>query len=162
MRASLRRIYCPAINASIYGPVLTQLRFRLLPECAIVLDGRRYHTAMLDFGPELFNGWLTSLVGQELGVVPPAELLDVEARELVLPGKRVALTSLEFALMYYLYQRPDKVVTRDKLIADVWHYQYDNGSNFVDVRIRALRKKLGEHAALIETVPGAGYRFRRP
>jgi len=162
MRASLRRIYCPAINAGIYGPVLTQLRFRLLPECAIVLDGRRYHTAMLDFGPELFNGWLTSLVGQELGVAPSDELLDVEARELVFNGKRIGLTSLEFELMYYLYQRPGKVVTRDNLIADVWRYQYDNGSNFVDVRIRALRKKLGEYATLIETVPGAGYRFRRP
>jgi hypothetical protein len=161
MRASLRRIYCPAVNVGTYGPVLSQLRFHLLPECAVVLDGRRYHTAMLDFGPDLFNGWLVSLVGQELGVMAADELLDIEARELVVNGERIALTSLEFELMYYLYQRPGKVVTRDSLITDVWHYQYDNGSNFVDVRIRALRKKLGEYASLIETVPGAGYRFRR-
>ena len=161
MRASLRRIYCPAVNAGIYGPVLTQLRFRLLPECNVMLDGRCYHTAMLDFGPELFNGWLASLVGQELGVMASDELLDVEARELVLNGKRVGLTSLEFELIHYLYQRPGQVVTRNKLIADVWRYQHDNGSNLVDVRIRALRKKLGEYATLIETVPGAGYRFRR-
>ena len=142
--------------------MLTQLRFRLLPECNVMLDGRCYHTAMLDFGPELFNGWLASLVGQELGVMASDELLDIEARELVLNGQRVGLTSLEFELIHYLYQRPGQVVTRNQLITDVWRYQHDNGSNLVDVRIRALRKKLGEYATLIETVPGAGYRFRRP
>jgi hypothetical protein len=161
LRRTLRRLYCTAVNRDVYGPTLSQLRFRLLPECAVELDGVQYHTAMLDFGPELFNGWLTSLVGRELGVVQPEDILDVEARQLILDGHRIALTPTEFAVLHYLVQREGKVVTRDALIADVWRYRYDGGSNFVDARIRTLRKKMGHHASLIETVPGVGYRFRR-
>jgi DNA-binding response OmpR family regulator len=45
------------------------------------------------------------------------------------------------------------------LLADVWGYDYDGGSNVVDVVVRSLRKKLGERAALIEAVRGTGYRL---
>jgi two-component system alkaline phosphatase synthesis response regulator PhoP len=126
----------------------------------VELDGQAYHSAMLDFGPELFSGWLTSLVGLELGV-EREDVLDVEARELVLDGQRIGLTPLEFDVMRYLHQREGEVVTRISLLEDVWGYDYTGGSNVVDARVWSLRKKLGEHAEMIETVPGAGYRFRR-
>ncbi|MFQ5859097.1 MAG: winged helix-turn-helix domain-containing protein [Anaerolineae bacterium] len=160
MRSTLRRIYCTAINADVYGPVLVKLGFQLLPQAAVELDGHIYHTAMLDFGPGLVNGWMAGHVRAELGV-KEEELLDYDARELILAGQRVALTPLEFGVMAYLYDREGKVVTRNELLDSVWGYEYYGGSNVVDARIRALRKKLGDYAAMIETVTGVGYRFRR-
>lgn len=160
MRSVLRRIYCTAVDAATYAPVLQSLRFKILPQAQVELDGRQYHSAMLDFGPGLFSGWLTSLVGLELGVEQEA-LLDVGARELVLDGQRIGLTPLEFGVIRYLHQREGQVVTRISLLEDVWGYDYTGGSNVVDAKVWSLRKKLGEHAEMIETVPGAGYRFRR-
>jgi hypothetical protein len=145
LRSSLRRLYCTAINADVYGPVLVKLGFQILPQAAVELDGQTYHTALLDFGPGLVN----------------EEFLDFNARELILPDRRVGLTPLEFGVMVYLCDREGKVVTRNELLDTVWGYAYDGGSNVVDARVRALRKKLGDYAALIETVTGAGYRFRR-
>jgi DNA-binding response OmpR family regulator len=107
------------------------------------------------------DGWLANLVAAELGVEERDEILDVEARELIVDGQRVGLTPLEFAVMNYLYQREGKAVTRVSLLADVWGYNYEGGSNVVDVVVRSLRKKLGERASMIETVTGVGYRFRR-
>ena len=88
-------------------------------------------------------------------------MLDEGARELVLDGQRIGLTPLEFGVMRHLHQREGEVVTRASLLEDVWGYDYTGGSNVVDARVWSLRKKLGEHAEMIETVPGAGYRFRR-
>jgi len=160
MRSSLRRLYCTAINADVYGPVLVKLGFQLLPQAAVELDGHTYHTAMLDFGPGLVNGWMAGHVRAELGV-REEELLNYDARELILAGQRVALTPLEFGVMAYLYDREGKVVTRNELLDSVWGYEYAGGSNVVDARIRALRKKLGDYAAMVETVTGVGYRFRQ-
>ena len=112
----------------------------------------------LRFDPQ--SGWLTSLVGLELGV-EQEDVLDVGARELVVDGRRIGLTPLEFGVMRYLYQREGEVVTRISLLEDVWGYDYTGGSNVVDARMASLRKKLGQRAAMIETVPGTGYRFRR-
>jgi hypothetical protein len=160
MRSVLRRIYCTAVDAATYAPVLQSLRFQILPQAQVELDGQQYHSAMLDFGPGLFSGWLTSLVGLELGI-EEEDLLDEGARELVLDGQRIELTPLEFGVMRYLYQQEGEVVTRISLLEDVWGYDYTGGSNVVDARVWSLRKKLGEHADMIETVPGAGYRLRR-
>jgi DNA-binding response OmpR family regulator len=63
--------------------------------------------------------------------------------------------------MEFLYTRAGKAVPRSSLLENVWDQSYDGGGNVVDVVIRALRKKLGEKASLIETVHGIGYRLRR-
>ena len=55
-------------------------------------------------------------------------------------------------------QHAGEVISRERLLADVWGYSFDPGSNVVDVCIRRLRKKLGPHAP-IETVRHAGYRL---
>jgi DNA-binding response OmpR family regulator len=48
------------------------------------------------------------------------------------------------------------------MIRDVWGHKYDVGSNVVEAIIKTLRKKLGKHSELIETVPGYGYKFKQP
>jgi DNA-binding response OmpR family regulator len=99
-------------------------------------------------------------VAAELGI-DRTELLDVDAHELVFDGRRVPLTQLEFDVMRYLSDHAGKVVTRVALETEVWGYDYHGGSNVVDAIIKALRKKLAEQAALIETVHGTGYRLRQ-
>ena len=73
----------------------------------------------------------------------------------------VGLTRLEFGVMEFLYQRAGEAVPRSSLLANVWEQSFEGGGNVVDVVIRALRKKLGDRASLIETVHGVGYRLRK-
>ena len=159
-RSVLRRIYCTATNVEAYGPILQKLGFRLIPEAAVALDGSTYHAAMLDFGPGLVDGWMAGHVRAELGL-DQHEILDRDARELVLDGSRIGLTPLEFGVMVYFHDNEGKAVSRSELLDEVWGYKYDGGSNVVDARVRSLRGKLGEHAWMIETVTGVGYRFRQ-
>jgi len=87
------------------------------------------------------------------------ELLDVESHELVLGDRRVKLTTMEFQVFLYLYERENKPVTRASLIEHVWGYKY-TGSNVVEAVVRSLRKKLGERASDIETIRGCRVPFR--
>jgi uncharacterized protein (DUF934 family) len=159
LRPSLRRVYLVLKDLAPHGPVAQTLGFVPLPSCEVSIDGRGYSTAMLDFGPASVDGWLARLVAAELGVTS-AQMLDVEARELVLDGHRIPLTRLEFSVFNYLREREGKAVSREALIRDVWGYKYDVGSNVVDAVIKSLRKKLGKQSGLIETVAGHGYKLR--
>ncbi len=156
LRPSLRRVYLVLNDLEPYAAAAHNLGFRVLTEAG----GDCCHSAMLDFGPSSVDGWLARLVAAELGVEED-DLLDCAARELVLSGRRVGLTKLEFGVMEYLKRRAGEAVPRNSLLAHVWEQSYDGGGNVVDVVIRALRKKLGEKAALIETVHGVGYRLRQ-
>ena len=156
----LRRVYLAACDPAPYAPVMSEVGFRPLDGEAQV-DGRAFVAAALDFGPSLVMGWLSSLVDAQLGIERD-DLLDVEARELIVEGERVQLTRLEFQVMQYLHQRETRVATRPALLHDVWGIDFDGSSNVVDVIIRQLRKKLGPQAVAIETVTGMGYRYRRP
>jgi hypothetical protein len=157
-RPHLRRLYASHHEPPAYWSVLRQLTFRWLDEAKVELDGEDYHTIMLDFGPLSVDGWLAKVIAAELGV--DEGILDIDARELVFDGHCIPLTRLEFEVMLYLYRREGKVVPRMSLLEEVWGYSYDGGSNVVDSVVRQIRKKLGEHASLVETVSGVGYRFR--
>jgi len=159
LRPNLRRVYLTVCDLPAYAPAALKLGFRPIAKAEVKLDDTTYHTAMLDFGPASVDGWLAGLVAAELGV-EEGGILDIDARELVLEGQRIALTPLEFGVMHYLYQHEGKAVTRISLLEYVWGYTYEGGSNVVDEVVRSLRKKLGEQASVIETVRGVGYRFR--
>ena len=74
--------------------------------------------------------------------------------------RQLNLTYKEFELLHYLAANPNKVISRDGLLQEVWGYYYFGGSRTVDVHVRRLRAKLGpEYEALISTVRNVGYRF---
>jgi two-component system, OmpR family, response regulator len=74
-------------------------------------------------------------------------------------GERmVELTSREFALAEVFLRHAGQVLSREQLLSHVWGYDFDPGSNVVDVYVRYLRRKLGDR--VIETVRGTGYRLR--
>jgi DNA-binding response OmpR family regulator len=75
-------------------------------------------------------------------------------------GELVAdLSDREFRLLHHLVEHAGTIVSRERLLSEVWGYHFDPGSNVVDVCVRRLRKKLGADAP-IETVRHAGYRVR--
>jgi DNA-binding response OmpR family regulator len=84
--------------------------------------------------------------------------LDLRARRAVRDGGPIDLTAREFTMLETLMRHAGQVLSREQLLAHVWGYDYDPGSNVVEVYVRYLRRKLG--ADSIETVRGMGYRFR--
>jgi DNA-binding response OmpR family regulator len=74
-------------------------------------------------------------------------------------GRKLDLTPREFALLHHLAQNPDRVVPRSELLTRVWSSTFDPGTNVVEVHVSRLRDKLGDHAWMIETVRGKGYRL---
>jgi DNA-binding response OmpR family regulator len=68
------------------------------------------------------------------------------------------LSDREFRLLHHLVLHVGEVISRERLLAEVWGYTFDPGSNVVEVCVRRLRKKLGPEAP-IETVRHAGYRL---
>jgi DNA-binding response OmpR family regulator len=83
--------------------------------------------------------------------------LDVRTRRVTVDGRSVALTAREFALLETLLRHADQVLSREQLLSHVWGYDFDPGTNVVNVFIGSLRKKLGTD--VIETVRGIGYRL---
>ncbi|HLU52678.1 MAG TPA: response regulator transcription factor [Acidimicrobiia bacterium] len=84
--------------------------------------------------------------------------LDLRTRRARMGDQEVELSAREFSLAELLFRHPDQVLSRQQILSHVWGYDFDPGSNVVDVYIRYLRKKLGSD--LIETVRGMGYRLR--
>ncbi len=74
-------------------------------------------------------------------------------------GKEIQLTFKEFELLCLLMSKPGKVFTRDKILQDIWGFEFDGENRTVDVHIRTLRSKLLECGDLIETVRGIGYKI---
>lgn len=89
----------------------------------------------------------------ELGGVS-VNLLNREAR---VDGRRIDLTTREFTLLECLIQAHGKALSRTQLTQAVWHYNFDTGTNIVDVYVKRLREKLGESGKMIQTVRGVGY-----
>lgn len=87
--------------------------------------------------------------------------LDVARRIAQRGNRRIDLTGREFALLECLMRAPGRVFTRTQLCQHVWEYQFDAGTNLVEVYIQRLRRKVdyGEEAKLIQTVRGFGYRI---
>jgi DNA-binding response OmpR family regulator len=83
--------------------------------------------------------------------------LDLRTRRVTHEGRTVELSAREFALAELFFRHPGQVLTREQLLSNVWGYDYDPGSNIVDVYVGYLRKKLGTD--LIKTVRGMGYRL---
>ena len=83
--------------------------------------------------------------------------LDLARRRARIGDETVDLTDREFQLLRHLVAHPGEISSREQLLAEVWGYHFDPGSNVVDVCVRRLRKKLGP--ATIETVRNVGYRL---
>jgi two-component system copper resistance phosphate regulon response regulator CusR len=84
--------------------------------------------------------------------------LDTKTRRATIAGRQIELSAREFGLAEEFLRHPDQVLSREQLLSRVWGFDFDPGSNVVDVYVRYLRAKFG--ADRIETVRGMGYRLR--
>ncbi|MEO1209696.1 MAG: response regulator transcription factor [Cyanobacteria bacterium J06638_20] len=84
--------------------------------------------------------------------------LDLLTRQALVGNRVIELSAREFVLAEVLLRHPMQVMSKEQLLNRVWGYDYDPGSNIIEVYIRHLRRKLGD--GYIETVRGMGYRLR--
>nr|WP_157168440.1 response regulator transcription factor [Streptomyces typhae] len=100
----------------------------------------------------------TAARAPEVTVLRTGEVtLDLRTRRARSGERTVDLTAREFVLLELFLRHPGQVLSREQILSHVWGYDFDPGSNIVDVYVRALRKKLG--AERVETVRGMGYRL---
>ena len=84
---------------------------------------------------------------------------DLTARIVYVDGKRAEMTPKEYDLFFYMLKNKNIALTREKLICDVWGYDYFGDDRTLDTHIKLLRKSLGKYADYIVTLRGVGYRF---
>lgn len=85
--------------------------------------------------------------------------LDESKRIVTVDGKEVSLTFKEFELLYYLLKNINIVLSRDKIMNEVWGTDFEGESRTVDVHIRTLRLKLGDSGKIIQTIRNVGYKI---
>jgi DNA-binding response OmpR family regulator len=85
--------------------------------------------------------------------------IEVNARRIFLGEDEIQLSPKEFELLIYLYQNSEKALKRDKILNEVWGYDYFGDPRTVDTHIKSIRKKLEPLKDHINTVRGVGYRF---
>jgi Transcriptional regulatory protein, C terminal len=159
LRPHLRRLYAVVPDVDRALMALAPLGFAALPGAPVRIGENAYWTLMNDFGPASIDGWLSEVVGRELGADEPT-VLDPEARRLVLDGRAVDLSRLELDVLRHLQARQGVTVTREELLREVWGHQWTaTSSNVVEAVVSGLRKKMGDRAAALQTVRGVGYRL---
>ena len=85
--------------------------------------------------------------------------LDLRSRRVKLGGREIDLSAREFALAELFFRHPGQLLSREQILSNVWGYDFDPGSNIVDVYVGYLRKKLG--AGAITAVRRMGYRLEK-
>ena len=85
--------------------------------------------------------------------------VDLDARIVYIDGKRVEMSPKEYDLFFYMLKNKNIALSREKLICEVWGYDYYGDDRTLDTHIKLLRRSLGEYASLIVTLRGVGYRL---
>lgn len=81
------------------------------------------------------------------------------ARTVTVNGTRVEMTPKEYELFFYMVKNKGIALTREKLISEVWGYDFFGDDRTLDTHIKLLRKSLGDYSRCIVTLRGVGYRF---
>ncbi len=159
LRPHLRRLYAAVPDLDRALMALAPLGFEALSGTPVRIGQDAFWTLVNDFGPGSIDGWLSEVVGRELGADEPT-VLDPTARRLVLDGRPVDLSRLELEVLRHLQRREGIAVTREELLREVWGHEWTGASsNVVEAVVSGLRKKMGDRAAALQTVRGVGYRL---
>lgn len=87
--------------------------------------------------------------------------INFTAREVLIDGNKVSLTPKEYDLLFYLVKNINIALSREKLLEEVWGYDFYGDDRTVDTHIKMLRNSLGEYRNLIVTLRGMGYKFEK-
>ena len=87
--------------------------------------------------------------------------IDKEGRTVKVDGKAIELSLREYELLIYLIENENIALSRDKILNNVWNYDYYGDSRTIDSHIKKIRHKLGKKGKYIKTMRGIGYKFER-
>jgi len=85
--------------------------------------------------------------------------INIPARSVTIDGEKVELTPKEYDLLFYLVENKNIALSRDKLLSDIWGYDFFGDDRTIDTHIKNLRNNLGRYRDLIVTLRGVGYKF---
>lgn len=85
--------------------------------------------------------------------------VDIAGREVYVNGEKASMTPKEYDLLFYLVKNKNIALSRDKLLEEVWGYDFFGDDRTVDTHIKMLRNSLGEYRKFIVTLRGMGYKF---
>ena len=86
-------------------------------------------------------------------------VIDAEGRTVTVDGKQIEMSLREYELLKYLLDNENIALSRDKILNNVWNYDYYGDSRTIDSHIKKIRHKLGKKGRYIETIRGIGYKF---
>ena len=86
-------------------------------------------------------------------------VIDPEGRTVTVDGKQIEMSLREYELLKYLMDNEGIALSRDKILNNVWNYDYYGDSRTIDSHIKKIRHKLGKRGKYIETIRGIGYKF---
>ena len=116
------------------------------------------------FSPKILVARVEALLKRTEG--NPKEIKDVggikidpQGRTVSVDGKEIELSLREYELLVYLVENQGIALSRDKILNNVWNYDYYGDSRTIDSHIKKIRKKLGKKGKYIETIRGIGYKF---
>lgn len=87
--------------------------------------------------------------------------INFTAREVLIDGEKISMTPKEYDLLFYLVKNMNIALSRDRLLEEVWGYDFYGDDRTVDTHIKMLRNSLGEYRNLIVTLRGMGYKFEK-
>ena len=119
------------------------------------------------FSPKELIARINAILSRRKGsVAPPQQALkcggleiNIAARTVTVDGKKVDLTPKEYDLLFYLVENKNIALSRDKLLSDIWGYDFFGDDRTIDTHIKNLRNNLGPYRDYIVTLRGVGYKF---
>lgn len=134
---------------------------------AVTADWRITDVILHTAGPAELDTRIRLALTRDTTAQPPAPAaidasgitIDEQSYSAKIHGTPLDLTYKEFQLLHFLATHPSRAFTREQLLSEVWGGDYFGGTRTVDVHVRRLRAKLGEHEQVIGTVRNVGYRF---
>lgn len=85
--------------------------------------------------------------------------VDFTARMVTIDGRQIEMSPKEYDLFFYLVRNRGVALTRERLLHDVWGYDFYGDDRTLDTHIKLIRKSLGDYSRLVVTLRGVGYRF---
>ena len=85
--------------------------------------------------------------------------INIPSRDVIVDGKRISMTPKEYDLLFFLVKNKNLALTREKLLEEVWGFDFYGDDRTVDTHIKMLRNSLGEYRKFIVTLRGMGYKF---
>ena len=116
------------------------------------------------FSPKILVARVEAIIKRVYGDTKQAKdydgiVIDKEGRTVTVDGKPIDLSLREYELLKYLLDNENIALSRDKILNNVWNYEYYGDSRTIDSHIKKIRHKLGKKGKYIETIRGIGYKF---